>query len=224
MKRKINDFTFLIPVRKGSVRVKNKNIRKFHNSNLLNIKINQLKRIFKNPRIIVSTDCKKSIKIAKKNDAIIDRRPKKYCTSKIPMREVYKYFGRIIKTKFVCYTNVTSPLISDSSIRKIFYKFFNKSIDSITTTHKTQEYLWSNLKPLNYNPNNHPKSQDLKSYDTLNFAFSIVETEYMKLKGKIFGKKFLFYNLSFPEYIDIDNMKDFVIAEYIYKNKKKFLF
>ena len=45
----------IIAVRKGSQRVSNKNIRKFANTNLLELKINQLKRIDKIDKIIVSS-------------------------------------------------------------------------------------------------------------------------------------------------------------------------
>ena len=46
--------TALIPVRKGSQRVKNKNIKKFSDSNLLKIKIEQLKKIKSINNIVVS--------------------------------------------------------------------------------------------------------------------------------------------------------------------------
>mgnify|MGYP000573732810 CR=1 FL=1 len=41
----IKKITFVIAVRKGSLRVKNKNIRTFANSNLLELKIKQIKRV-----------------------------------------------------------------------------------------------------------------------------------------------------------------------------------
>ena len=40
-----NSMTALIAVRSGSVRVKNKNIKKFAESNLLELKIKQLKEV-----------------------------------------------------------------------------------------------------------------------------------------------------------------------------------
>ncbi len=219
----MKDFVFIIPVRKGSQRVIDKNIKKFHNTNLLQLKINQIKRIFKKPEILLSTDCKKSVKIGKKNKINIDIRPKKYATSTIPMKEVYKYLASRVKNKYICYVNVTSPLISDKSIKKA-YNFFNKNkqkYDSLTTVHIIQEYMWFKGKAINYNPNNHPRSQNLKKIYALNFAFSIVKSNFMKKEGKIFGNKFYPLVLNSPEHFDIDEKSDFILAELIYKNIKK---
>ena len=46
----------IIPVRSGSVRVKNKSIRKFDDTNLLNHKIKQLLNIKEIDKIILTTD------------------------------------------------------------------------------------------------------------------------------------------------------------------------
>ena len=80
------DITFVIATRKGSKRIKNKNIRKFGNSNLLEIKLKQIKRIIKRPIILLSSDCKTCQKIGKKNDAIVDIRPVSYTHLTLPTR------------------------------------------------------------------------------------------------------------------------------------------
>jgi CMP-N-acetylneuraminic acid synthetase len=59
--------TVIIPVRKGSVRVKDKNIRKFSSqSSLLQLKIDVLKKTNNVGRIIVNSDSDEMIEIAKK--------------------------------------------------------------------------------------------------------------------------------------------------------------
>ena len=57
----------IVPVRKGSKRIKNKNFKKFANSNLLEIKLKSLKKVNLIDQIIVSTDSPIAIKIAIKN-------------------------------------------------------------------------------------------------------------------------------------------------------------
>ena len=56
--------TAVIPVRKGSVRVKNKNLKPFANTNLLELKINQLKQVKLVDDIVVSSDCDTMLSIA----------------------------------------------------------------------------------------------------------------------------------------------------------------
>ena len=54
----------IVPVRKGSKRIKNKNFKKFASSNLLEIKLKSLKKVNLIDQIIVSTDSPIAIQIA----------------------------------------------------------------------------------------------------------------------------------------------------------------
>ena len=68
MKKKIFAFIF---ARKNSKRVKNKNIRKINNIELINYTFNLAKKIKLIDKIFVSTDSKKIIDLAKKKKSII---------------------------------------------------------------------------------------------------------------------------------------------------------
>ena len=59
-----NGLVALVPVRKGSERVVNKNIRPFAGKNLLSIKLEQLKSVSSVDTIVVSTDCENMADIA----------------------------------------------------------------------------------------------------------------------------------------------------------------
>ena len=62
----MNYLTAVVPVRKNSQRVKNKNFKNFNNKNLLIYKIEKLKKIKLFDQIIVNTDSNEAIKIARK--------------------------------------------------------------------------------------------------------------------------------------------------------------
>ena len=67
----------VIPVRKGSERLKNKNFLKFYkNKSLLEIKIQQLKKIKFIDKIVVSSDTQIAAEIAKKNKVFFHKREK----------------------------------------------------------------------------------------------------------------------------------------------------
>ena len=55
----VKNLVAVIPVRKGSQRVKNKNFKKFDKKNLLIHKIEILKKIKEIDEIIINTDCKR---------------------------------------------------------------------------------------------------------------------------------------------------------------------
>ena len=75
--------TAVIPVRKGSIRVKNKNIKPFSDSNLLNIKIEQLKKINSLDRIVVSSDCDEMLKLAESQGVEIHKRKPYFASSEV---------------------------------------------------------------------------------------------------------------------------------------------
>ena len=219
----MEDLTFAVATRKGSQRIKNKNVKKFGNSSLLEIKLRQIRRTFGNAKIILSTDCIRSIKIAKKYDVNIDLRPKKFATSKVPMKDVYSYIASKISTKYVCYLHVTSPFLKDKTLKKsvnIFFKENKKPNYTLASVTKVKEYLWYKNKALNYNPKNHPRSQTLPDYLAINFAVNIVEKKYMESKGRIIGDKFIPVILDFPETIDIDDKWQFELGQILIKKFK----
>ena len=57
----------LIAVRSGSMRVKNKNLRDFNGRSLLELKIEQLKKIDDLDQIVVNSNCDEMLEVAEKN-------------------------------------------------------------------------------------------------------------------------------------------------------------
>ena len=84
-----NKIVAIVPVRKGSQRIKNKNFKKFGNSNLLEIKLNSLKKVKLINEIVVSTDSEQAIKIAKKHNVSFHKRKKYYASSKCSNSEFF---------------------------------------------------------------------------------------------------------------------------------------
>ena len=62
------DIIGIIPVKGNSERVKKKNLRKFANTNLFELKLSQLKKTKKFKNFVVSSEDNDVLKIAKKKD------------------------------------------------------------------------------------------------------------------------------------------------------------
>lgn len=207
----------VIPVRAGSARVKNKNIKRFANSSLLEIKINQLKRIPSIKKITVNTDCEKMIKIAKAMNVSYFKRQKKYADCKSKINDVWKNIAKNTDGDIILYTNVTNPLVEDKSYLESIDIFLNNKYDSVNSVTSIKEFLWMNDKPLNYDPGNQPRSQDLPEVFHPNFAINIIRKEYMFENKTIIGKSFFPYAINKIESIDIDTEEDFKIAEILFR-------
>tara|TARA_R110000796_G_scaffold250094_2_gene378628 strand:- start:647 stop:1309 length:663 start_codon:yes stop_codon:yes gene_type:complete len=211
----------LIPVRKGSERVKDKNIIPFCNQkSLLEIKIETLKKVKQIDEICVSTNCNKMKSVASKLGATVIDRDDHYCSSSVPMNDVYEYLAKNIDCNIVLYTNVTNPLVRSKTYETCIEKFFDSltiGYDSLTTTCLVKENLWLDGKPINYDPSTHPRSQDLPDIHALNFAISIISRLDMELNRNIIGKRFFPFKLDKIEGLDIDDNDDFVLAQNLYQ-------
>ena len=216
-------YAAMIAVRKGSQRVKNKNIRAFSNTSLLEIKIKQATRCSLINEIVVSSDCEKMLDIARKLGAIAQKRDEYFCSDSVPMNVVYEHLAKNITCDHVVYLHATSPLLTDKSLKSsinTYKKKINLGYDSLASVEKVKKYLWYEEKPVNYDPSNHPKSQDLPNYFGLNFAINIISRKKMIKRKNILGCKFYPFLLNEFESIDVDNEFDFSIAEYLYKKRK----
>lgn len=214
----------LIPVRSGSQRVKNKNIKPFAGSNLLALKIEQMQRIKGIDGIIVNSNSDEMLEIAKQLGAETVKREEYFASSTVSMNEVYQNMAENCNCDHIIFADVTNPLIKDKTIELVIKEYFeNKEFDSITTVHKIREFMWQNGQPINYDKNNKPKSQDLPNIVGLNHAISILPRNLMIEQRDIIGKKPNLFLIDDIEAIDIDDELDFEMAEYFYNKLRRTL-
>ena len=119
----------IIPARKNSVRLKNKNILKIENKTLIEHSIIFAKKIFPNTNILVSTDSKKIREISLRKKILCPwLRPKNLSTSKALTEDVVLHALNWFEKKkklvdFVILFQPTSPFRT----KKTFFKCLNKA-------------------------------------------------------------------------------------------------
>jgi len=212
----------LIAVRSGSVRIKNKNMRNFNNSTLLELKIKQLQEIKEIDEIVVNSNSDDMLNTAASFGVTTVKRDNYYASNTINMSDVYKNMADNIDCDVILYANCTSPLVNNKSYIGAINTFFQKTsqYDSVVSCHEIKEFMYLNNIPINYDPLNQPRSQDLPDIVALNFAFSVVSKLNMINNRNIIGKNPFFYKIDEVESIDIDTPLDFFIAESLYKRMK----
>lgn len=211
----------LIPARSGSQRVKNKNIKPFADSTLLELKIRQLLRIPKLDGVVVNSDSDEMLDIARSCGAEVVKRAEYFASSTVSINDVYENLAQNFDADIMVYSNCTNPLIEDSSIIGAIDKFLEGGGDSCNTVHCIKEFLWLDGKAMNYNPLQMPRSQDLPDIVALNFAVNVISRETMRRLKSIVGSCPLFYLISQEEATDIDNEIDFRFAEFVYKSRRQ---
>ena len=209
----------LIPVRAGSVRVKNKNIKPFADSNLLTIKVEQMKRIKGIDGVIVNSNSDEMLEIAAGLGAEAVKRDEYFASSTVCMNEVYKNMAENSDCDTIIFADATNPLIKDETIEHCIKAYFENldEYDSLTTVNEIKQFMWQDGKPINYDAANKPKSQDLPDIVALNHAISIIPRKLMIEKMDIIGYKPNLFKIDSVEATYIDNEIDFEFAEFMYK-------
>lgn len=216
--------TAVIPVRAGSTRIKDKNIRPFADSSLLEIKIEQLKRISIINEIIVSSDSSRMLKIAMEHGISSSKRPYEYCDEKTKtFGEVVQYIAEHdVKSDVMMWTPCVCPCLSDESIYKgveVFEQILCGKLqyDSVASSVLIKEYLFDGKGPINFTREHHVPSQKLPDWHYVVNCFFIAKTEDMIKWRFVYGSNPFLCEVSKTEGIDIDDQFDFEYAEYVYK-------
>ena len=191
----------LILARKGSQRLKNKNIKIINKKPLIYWTIEFAKKLnFKKKQIFVYSDSSKVINIANTNNVLCPNiRPNYLSRSKTSSYNSAKhaidwYQKNISKPNYIILFQPTSPFRKVSTYKKMYNLFIKKNLDSIASFSKKNNKLVSNG----------------------NIYINKLENFY-KLKSFINKKTTKFITKSKKEMIDIDNIDDFNKAKKYFK-------
>ena len=208
----------LIPVRSGSVRVKNKNIAPFAGSSLLEIKIRQMLRIPELDGVVVNSNSEEMLRMAQLLGAETVKRDEYYATSVVPINEVYENMAQNMEADVVVFAHCTAPLVEDRTCSQMVQKYLTLSEhDSLVSVSPLKDFLWVDGKAVNYDRNHKPRSQDLpENFVLLNSVIHILSRDTMIRCKDIIGERPYFYPISQRESMDIDTPTDFAIAEFVY--------
>ena len=213
----------LVAVRSGSMRVKNKNIRPFAGSTLLEVKLAQLKRIDSLDGIIVNSNDPTMLNIAQNMGCETVLRDPYFASNTVSMSDVYKNMAENCDCDVIAYINATNPLLEDKTIVDAITSYKKMvaevAFDSLNSAHLVKEFLFKDNLPINYDLRHQPRSQDLPDIAALNFAINIISREKMIECKNVVGYHPNIYVIDEVEATDIDNPIDFDFAEFVYRRK-----
>ena len=112
--------TAVIPVRKGSQRVKDKNLRPFAGTTLLDNKIQMLLKVPEIDEIVVNTNSEAAIELVELDyqgtKVRAQRREEFYASSQCSGSEFFKHLGEVTDTDLFIYTPCTSPFVKPETV------------------------------------------------------------------------------------------------------------
>jgi len=219
----------IIPAKKNSLRIKNKNIKCLDGKPIILHVIDKLKQTKLFSQIIVSTDSKKIKKLVEMNGAEVPYlRSKKLSdnhssTKSVIMDVVKKNFIKNLDKKFIfCFYSTSVFFSKKNLIEGINLLKKNKKKFIFTATeydHPVQRGFYSEKKLLFFDKKSLKKrTQDLKRFyhDAAQFYLAVGNT--WLEKKEIINQKSLYITLNKNSVVDIDDLEDWKAAEIMWRH------
>lgn len=209
----------LLPMKGHSERVPNKNMKMFNGIPLFHHVLNTLQNCSLIGKIIINTDSETIALSAKKFSKVkIHKRPTEICGDFVSMNDIIAYDLKHSDGTLYIQTHSTNPLLKTETISQAIEKFKNQVVyDSMFSVTKLQTRLyWKDVKPINHNPNELIRTQDLPPVFEENSNFFIfTKNSFKNAENKRIGKKPMMFEMDKLESVDIDEPQDFILAETI---------
>ena len=212
----LEDFAFIVPARKNSKGIKNKNLVNYKKKSLIEHTFKILDSINKKNKFVL-TDCKKIKKIASKYSFNIDyKRPKELSGDKIELVDNLihfdEYLSKYYDFKYYVILQPTSPLRTKSNLFESLRIFNKKGFDSLFSVSPSIEhpsdsfYLHKNKIRYFIKKKNSLRQSYHKSY-YINGAIYIFKKLLLK-KKKIISQKHGVYMMRKINSLDINDYQD----------------
>ncbi|MBD9085497.1 CMP-N-acetylneuraminic acid synthetase [bacterium] len=206
-----------VPVKLNNQRTPGKNIKKFDDGTALITVF--LKTLIKSKEI-------DELYVFCSDDKIKDylvpgvkflKRPEFLDTQSATPQDIISEFMKEVDADIYAVCHCTSPFVTLEHINECFSAVKYENYDSSFTAEKIQRLLWKddNL-PLNFDPQNIPRTQDLNPiYNEVSAAYVFRKDVFLNLHRRI-GNNPHITEVSGVECVDIDYPEDFEIANALY--------
>ncbi len=213
-----NKFTAIVPVRAGSRRLPNKNISDFGGTNLLNWKLEQLKKVPEISKIVVSSDSDLMLEIAKNAGVETHKRAIEYCDEQTKsFGEVVQHIAESVDGDHIIWATCTAPLVEPidySNAIKSYLEGLEQGYDSLMSIEPFKRYLWNESGPINYKlGKEHVPSQQLEELYFVTDGILIAPRLDMIKWSYFHGTNPVKFKLDKVKCVDIDDKLDLLVAK-----------
>lgn len=220
--------TALLPMKGTSERVPNKNMRNFDGEPLYHAIMKSLIASKYIDKVVINTDSDIIATDAKENfgdNVIIIDRPQSIQGGNVSMNVIIDYDLKQLDGEYFLQTHSTNPLLRTETIDKAIETYFEcmheGSCDSVFGVTRVQTRFYDkDAKPVNHNPEELLRTQDLEPLYEENSNFYIFSKESFKKSGnKRIGVNPKIMEVNKLEAVDIDEPEDFKLAELLHIHK-----
>lgn len=129
---------------------------------------------------------------------------------------IQAFINDVSDADIILLSHVTSPFIRAETVRKCVNAVKSGDYDSAFAGGKVQEYLWQHNRPINFNPADTVRSQDLPvMYKETSGCFCFTRQIFLETRRNIGYHPFI-CEVDKIEEIDINYLEDFLVANAVY--------
>jgi CMP-N-acetylneuraminic acid synthetase len=210
----------LLPMKANSERVEGKNFRNFYGKPLFRWILNSLLAVKEIELIVINTDARDILAqkgLIETERILIRDRKSEICGDNVSMNLVLADDVANISSDYYLMTHTTNPLLSADTVQRAIQSFnFAQAkgmADSLFSVNKVQTRFYrSDCSPVNHDPNNLIRTQDLEPWFEENSNLYIFSRESFSLTNARIGKKPMMFESPYFESIDIDTPEDWDFA------------
>ena len=126
--------------------------------------------------------------------------------------DIYNEFIKEVDADVYILAHTTSPFIKVSSIENALSHVLSGENDSAFSAERIQTFAWYRGKPINYELNDIPRTQDMEPIWVETSAFFMFRKETFTVHNRRIGFSPYIQEVSGIEAIDIDEKKDYELA------------
>ena len=130
-------------------------------------------------------------------------------------REIYDSFTAEVEADLYVLAHATSPFIRAETVADALRKVVSGEYDSAFSAEKIQTFAWYEGRPLNYSPENIPRTQTIEPVYIETSAFFIFPRALWTGRHRRIGDRPYMAVVDRIEGLDIDYPEDFTMAEII---------
>lgn len=216
----------VIPLRKGSKSIKNKNRKKLLGRPLFAWVLWEALKS-KLDEVYIFTDDKNIIEYVENEykynqKCRVIERSAESATDEASTELALKEYVQKINNNYdiLCLLQATSPLTTAEDINKVLNKILNDNLDSVLTVVEFKRFIWSkDGYPLNYDYNNRPRRQEFEGLLVENGAIYATTKEQFEKTGIRIGGNIGIIKMPEDTFTELDEKKDWIIVEKLLENR-----
>lgn len=217
----INKVVAFVPIKMNNERLPGKNTKAFSNGDpMIHYILKSLKEVGEIDEIYVYCSNPK-IKEFLPEGVIFQKRSESLDTPDTLILDVLKAFAKDVVATHYVLAHATAPFLSSDTIEKGLKKVLSGHYDSALSVVALKEFIWKDNKPMNFDPHEVKKTQDLDVIYAETTGLYIYQHDLIEHHNRRTGDTPFLIEVDKIEATDINDPIDFEIANAIFKEKQR---